>query len=41
MKVEYGYSPSEIVTYQKNTNRTHDERVAKFTEDWEKFDTEN
>lgn len=40
MKVEYGYSPSEIVTYQKNTNRTHDERVTKFTEDWEKFDTE-
>jgi hypothetical protein len=38
MLAEYGFSPSEIVTYEKNINRTHDERVIKFVDDWEKFD---
>lgn len=41
MKAEYNFSPSEIVTYEKDINRTHDKRVAKFTDDWEKFDVKN
>lgn len=38
MEAEYGFFPSEIVTYVKNINRTHDKRVAQFKDDWEKFD---
>lgn len=41
MKAEYNFSPSEIVTYEKDINRTHDKRVAQFTDDWEKFDVKN
>jgi AraC-like DNA-binding protein len=38
MKAEYNFFPSEIVTYEKNKNRTHDERVTQFTNDWRGFD---
>lgn len=38
MKSEYGFFPAEIITYEKDINRTHDKRVIQFTADWEKFE---
>jgi AraC-like DNA-binding protein len=40
MKTEYDFSPSEIVTYEKKINRTHDKRVTQFKDDWQKFDVQ-
>jgi hypothetical protein len=40
MKTEYDFSPSEIVTYEKDENRTHDKRVAQFKDDWKLFDVQ-